>query len=1466
MNIMNLSNNGLTARFFAVLTIVSMILSAVPVAFFVAEAANTDAVGDITLAVIPSNTPDPETVTVTFTGTGTLDLTDWTLWDTLGSEVKRFTFGAVTLTTGQSYTVCHDGSCDGMSSGGATVWNDTGDTAQLRDENDITIVSTTWGAVTTGTEYSDSAAVDYAPGPVENTDTGETFDTVQEAIDDTDTDAGDTIVMSSDLLTLSQITINKEITLDGGGFMIDAAFTKTDNSNNSAIGIQSPNVTVRNLDLTSSGDAPWPEQLHGINVYNVDGVIIDDVSASDFEGTGIVVNSSKVTASDITTSNNGWHGINVDEQTSNEATLRISETSSHDEPLQIYIDDITKIALVDVDDVDTQYDITEFPNLVDVRDQVVDPRTARLYTLKTPEPEFQPLKLTSICTTGEESMRFRVQNTNPFPITATYEVVGTTDTGVVEVAAAGAGVLKYEGASDGADYTFFDTATVTANGTTKLLYTHDNQDYDTVKAANKNECPEVESTVHLHTQKIICEDEAELPNRSVPELITSTTAQEWVDKSQTCRLVDGWEFEWAPKGTADPGDTLVGTAGDKWTTFSGSTEIPVEDLKDKPFFWVREVLQAGYIPFTHGPEGNNNTDDFSAELHCHTDGRKFDNRDRIDSYEAGEDYYCVAWNVPAEVPMCTLEAVSDTGTVVVESNQFAVETFVHPNWTANIPGASWVWETFFVESPTQEETKTFKETFTVENPTNAYLDVAADNSYKIFVNGNLFHDESDNGNFTAAQQAQYDILSALQNGENTLEIEVINRSGNANPEKNPAGVLYKLVVDAETQCALTTDIMMGPYCGDGEVNQDWEMCEPGDEGCTDYCTFDNQCTDLQLAKITLDETESASFNGTLYLGAPSNAIPNGAWFNLNDAGDQSFVATANAVDGLAIERNQTDGTLAIAFVGGNGAREYDNVSGTIMSLGVDYGAVKRNIPSFSLEDGSGNSHEDIFEKNGDTITFDMRANKRNDGATVEINPGEEYDCPECKATVEARVILNDYGTAGEGDLSDEIILGDAGYTTVGFGEWFPISEAANPGESAVMIMDPNTVTNFDNPDDKPGLFVSREDGTVKVALYGKHPKEDKVTHEWIDARIEVRDAQITNYSEMTTAFKFEDHPENRVPSNNGFDDASVDATGVDFKLWVNTASDGFRFDIDTDSIVACVDDTIDEETPETERIYGYKYETGVEVNPGLAGWTIELRDVTSAVVQSTTTDENGYYYFDVPIDAYYTVHEVMQTDWVQDSVDVGFGGKTFDLDVNHCSFEVYPYEYNFFSAALTDSVASVQLIEDYSCDFYNTYNQPEEPDESEDDDSNGRSSSGTRTQRAATPAPLVLGESVSQCPFLVDFMQMGVENDALEVMKLQLFLNIFKDLFGGTANPVTGTFGATTDANVKAFQEAYRSEILDPWYNLGIVPHNRPTGFVYKTTLWKINDIVCPEWGVLPELEGETLEENVDIDAAPIAD
>lgn len=1002
------------------------------------------------------------------------------------------------------------------------------------------------------------------------------------------------------------------------------------------------------------------------------------------------------------------------------------------------------------------------------------------------------------------------------------------------------------------------------------------------------------------TEKIVCTEETDLPNDANGSLlrpITSDTAQKWVDEHDSCSLVDGWEFEWAPKGTSDPGDTLVGSAGSDWTTFTGSTNVPGSVLDDG-YFWMREVLQSDYLTFSHSPAGNNNSNDVTAEMYCSTDVKNYDNFDRVDDPQSGETYYCVAWNVPTELEptKCTVTLTSDdTNTVEEKDGAFAtVLSFIHDNWTTALANADWIWGDDGPTNPSQPETQTFLNQFGWGGDTvlDATLTIAADNTFSASLNSNPAAQSLVANNFSTV--VPYDVTGLVQSGNNELKVIVENLAGSANPEDNPAGLYYELVINGEGEnCDVPyvpepEEPEYGPYCGDGVVQNDgedsWEQCD--DEGasdtCTEACTLANQCSAEQLIKITLDDTDSVSFDGLIYLGSDTNPIPNGTWFNFNQAGDNYFVTTANAVDGLAVQRDTVNGKLALGFVGGNSSKSLDYVQGDIMTLGIDLGAVDRKPdpnPStkFVLEN-SGEGFVDVFTKNpADTaVDFDLRADTGNDGVTVEIGIGEEHGyCPDCLAEVEARIILNDSGVAGDGDLSAEIILGDDGYTTVEFGEWFPISVAAAPGDSAVMINDPNTVTNFDSPADKPGLFVSRENGTVKVALYGKHSPGGNTNNEWIDARIEINDAGITNFQELTGLYKFENHPvSTAVPTNNGYDVAVADGTGVDFKMWVDTGSDGFRFDIDGDSVVTCEDNTDPEDPadpkPENYVISGNKQELEGETSSFLAGWTINLTDGSGEFIKEAVTNDEGYYSFTVPAGTY-QVHEVMQTDWTQVSVYQDDSLVETDSDVENCEFDI-PDE------------------SDYSCDFINEFTSDTEPEpvlgctdstaqnynseatEGNEDanactyeqiaeNTGGSSSGGRRRIQQLQPTPLVLGASTSLCPILTDYMQMGADNDTMEVMKLQMFLNIFV-----APNPITGTFGAITDANVKAFQEQYRSEILDPWFDRGIVPHNRPTGFVYKTTLWKINSIVCPDVTNLPNLEGEDLTKNTDLNLPKISD
>lgn len=102
----------------------------------------------------------------------------------------------------------------------------------------------------------------------------------------------------------------------------------------------------------------------------------------------------------------------------------------------------------------------------------------------------------------------------------------------------------------------------------------------------------------------------------------------------------------------------------------------------------------------------------------------------------------------------------------------------------------------------------------------------------------------------------------------------------------------------------------------------------------------------------------------------------------------------------------------------------------------------------------------------------------------------------------------------------------------------------------------------------------------------------------------------------------------------------------------------------------------------------------------------------------------------------------------------------------------------------------------------------------------------------------VLGASTCS-PLLTDYLHLGWNNNADQVKALQGFLNTQL----GLTLDLSGIFDQSTFDAVKAFQKAHGSDVLHPWIGLpgsGITGDDTPTGFVYQTTRWMINNIWCP--------------------------
>ncbi|MDA9129296.1 hypothetical protein N9J72_02360 [Candidatus Gracilibacteria bacterium] len=104
----------------------------------------------------------------------------------------------------------------------------------------------------------------------------------------------------------------------------------------------------------------------------------------------------------------------------------------------------------------------------------------------------------------------------------------------------------------------------------------------------------------------------------------------------------------------------------------------------------------------------------------------------------------------------------------------------------------------------------------------------------------------------------------------------------------------------------------------------------------------------------------------------------------------------------------------------------------------------------------------------------------------------------------------------------------------------------------------------------------------------------------------------------------------------------------------------------------------------------------------------------------------------------------------------------------------------------------------------------------------------TVVQVEETPVNTIGEDSICETP-LVGPIEFGKNNDTGEVELLESFL-----ISQGEDLEIDGRYSQDDFEAVKRFQLEYKAEILDPW---GIT---EPTGFVFRTTVNKINEIACP--------------------------
>lgn len=172
-------------------------------------------------------------------------------------------------------------------------------------------------------------------------------------LSETTIDSGDTILLSEGDYEVTQpvaIENKDNVVIDGNGATIKAssaegasimsatskriataADTQTDLANNIINVSGATNVTIRNLTIEGA-------LHHGINIWECENVVIENVTIINSDATAITINGSNVTLNSVTTSGSGWGGVNVDLGNSGSSEITVDESCAFGEFLPIYAD------------------------------------------------------------------------------------------------------------------------------------------------------------------------------------------------------------------------------------------------------------------------------------------------------------------------------------------------------------------------------------------------------------------------------------------------------------------------------------------------------------------------------------------------------------------------------------------------------------------------------------------------------------------------------------------------------------------------------------------------------------------------------------------------------------------------------------------------------------------------------------------------------------------------------------------------------------------------------------------------------------------------------------------------------------------------------------------------------------------------------------------------------------------------
>lgn len=803
---------------------------------------------------------------------------------------------------------------------------------------------------------------------------------------------------------------------------------------------------------------------------------------------------------------------------------------------------------------------------------------------------------------------------------------------------------------------------------------------------------------------------------------------------------------------------------------------------------------------------------------------------------------------------------------------------IHEAWTASIGGAEWVWSENPIADPVNETTVTFTRTFNISgDPADSTLEIAADNSYKVSVNGNpsLFEDSSED-NFSAEGQDSYTILAGdLVSGLNTIEFEVKNLAqAEGTAESNPAGLMYKITVNCTD-----SEEPQEPVCIAGNLVDNGGFENPDVTSGSGWELFANGTPNLGWTVSWVSPDGNAPETANLELhGGVNGWLPNeGSQYAELDtdygtpAGGAASVLISQDIDtveGIEYQLSYAFSARPDTASGENSIKVYVDgnevdAQGPVAGAGANAWTVY--TVNFTAESNSTEiSFKDVGTPNS-VGTFLDNVSVNCDFEPIDEEPTE----PSCDSNaIWARVNTESFSNEGIGDVTGDVYVG-SNSNVYSSGEWFLIHDGTN------YITDPD-ITGYE---DVEGIAIQRMgNGQVRLSVFGNnsYPQDS----ENIKGNIEFFNGTVTAQAsevDFTRRVETSDvnpigYPANFVDSLSYINDKS------NFDLHVSDAIDAFyttvSYSVDEDCANEPTEPSCDAQTVwariilETSNMEGgagdvadmiYLGSTSNTVAPGVwfntsildANTIDSFADVEGIAVRreagkivlelhgSNPTDTDlefadGYIEFFNGTPTLQTsalgqdkIESVIDSPSYPDSVWISGDKSYFDLQTGIAD-----------DRFTTDFVYS----QDESCDdnndddcIENCNNEP--PVTTNDNDSNSSSSGSRRSSGRVLGAST--GEVLGAC---VPFSKYHSKGDVGgEVAKIQEFLNEQM----GAGITVDGVYGDTTVKAVHAFQQKYFTEIITPWVPSFMA---RTTGKWYKTTRMMANELIaCPEAPVFLE-------------------